>query len=131
MLGAIKSLWENLKARQYRGSRIEYDADRLALYRYVGKNSKLVRQTKWREINAVFAFKWDCYTVDQIRLAIETLEDGAFVLTEDDEGWDLLSKNLDALLPGCRPFNDWFSEVAFPAFETNWTQIYSKAARDD
>ena len=42
------------------------------------------------------------------------------------EGWDELTKLLPEYLPGCRKWEEWFWDVAYPAFETNMAEIYAK-----
>ncbi|MGC4049818.1 MAG: hypothetical protein QM757_09930 [Paludibaculum sp.] len=79
----------------------------------------------WHEIGAVFAYKQDCYTVDQICLTVVDLSGTArLVISEDDGGYQHLVEQLPNHLPGCLTPGDWFHQVAFPAFETNWTELY-------
>jgi len=83
----------------------------------------------WDQIAAVFAYKRDCFATDQIRLVLGSEGSGKWLeVTEDEPGFDALVKNLPIHLPGCQAADDWFMSVAVPAFETKWTQIFS---RDD
>lgn len=89
----------------------------------------------WRDVGAVYAYKQDCYTVDQIRITFVDLGGSVrLAISEDDAGYQQLVEGLPRHLPGCLAPADWFQQVAFPAFETNWTELYRiplAAAPDD
>ena len=78
----------------------------------------------WGTIARVAAFKRDCYVIDSIRLLVATADGRGYECSEDDEGFDEAVQPLPCHLAGCVAFTDWFATVAFPAFETNFTQIY-------
>jgi hypothetical protein len=90
--------------------------------------SKSTGPVPWSEVVSVSAFKQDWLTIDCICLAVALSDDSTIVLNEDMEGWKAFTASLPSFLRGCRPSNDWFSEVAFPAFATNMTAIYRRDA---
>jgi len=71
------------------------------------------------------AFKRDCYSVDLICLLISD-GDKQIEINEEDVGWDVLVWNIEKHLPGAVPYASWWAVVAFPAFATNTTTIYSR-----
>jgi hypothetical protein len=80
----------------------------------------------WNEVRFVYAYKQDCYAVDQIRLEVLDDRGKGLMVTEELRGWDGLVRALPEKLPGCRKFEDWFSVVAFPAFQQNMTLLYER-----
>jgi len=84
-----------------------------------------VHQIEWSKVDAVYAYKQDCLSVDQICIMFADLGgEVRLVITEDDAGYQQLVERLPLHLPGCLAPADWFRRVAFPAFETNWTELY-------
>ncbi len=83
------------------------------------------RSIRWSDVGAVFAYKQDCATVDQICITFVDLGgEVRLAISEDDAGYQQLVEDLPRHLPGCLAPADWFQQVAFPAFETNWTELY-------
>ena len=82
---------------------------------------------RWEEVTEVAVFKVDYFTVDQIRLCFTSLDDTSLEIHEEMEGFLELVQDLPSHLLGCRTFESWFDEAAFPAFEANWTAIWSRA----
>ncbi len=78
------------------------------------------QQTIWTEIRAIFAYKIDLITIDQICLNFET-RSGEIVVHEGMQGYEELLAGLERHL-GLTP--EWSLDVMFPAFEENLTQIY-------
>ena len=87
-----------------------------------------VETVPWDRVENVTAFKRDCYVVDSIRILFATSDGRFYEIAEHDEGWDELVAQLPSRLDGCLPFESWYFEVAFPAFETNWTPLYARQA---
>ncbi len=81
---------------------------------------KRIQRTRWDEISAIFAYKIDLVTIDQICLNFET-QSGEIVVHEGMQGYEELLEALEQHL-GLTP--EWTLEVMFPAFEENLTQIY-------
>lgn len=86
--------------------------------------TKTLQKIRWTEIKSVYVFKVDAFTVDVICMDFLLKNDKSFEIDERMQGWENLIENLPTYLPGCKSFHEWFTEVAFPAFETNLTQIY-------
>jgi len=81
----------------------------------------------WDQIAAVYAYKRDCFTMDQIRLIIGNDELEIWIeIAEDDAGYADLVSYLPRHLPGCPSVESWLQSVALPSFETQWTKIYRR-----
>ncbi|MGJ5815319.1 hypothetical protein [Paludibaculum fermentans] len=88
-------------------------------------NTEPQHHIAWKNVGAVFAYKQDCATVDQICITFVDLGgEVRLAVSEDDAGYQQLVEDLPRHLPGCLAPADWFQKVAFPAFETNWTELY-------
>jgi hypothetical protein len=84
----------------------------------------------WDQVGAVYAYKRDCWAVDQIRLVLGDGDHRIWMeVTEDDVGFDELIAELARRLPGCPTVSEWWEKVAFPAFETQWTEVYRREPR--
>jgi hypothetical protein len=77
----------------------------------------------WDELQAVFAYKRDLYTTDEICLDVFFPDASSFTITEETAGWHIFTEQLTAHLP--IPLG-WFAEVSVPAFETKLTLLYEK-----
>jgi hypothetical protein len=84
------------------------------------------RVVTWKDLRAVFAYKRDLYTTDEICLDIFLPEDSSFTITEETVGWHIFIQQLEAhlLIP-----SGWFAEVSVPAFETKLTLLYEQEHR--
>lgn len=80
----------------------------------------------WEDVHRGVAFKRDLFTVDCICLLLEGAGEQDIELNEEMAGWSTFVEALPSSLPGCVPWPDWFTVVAFPAFETNETEIYRR-----
>jgi len=79
----------------------------------------------WSEVVRLVAYKRDCFAIDLICLGLVT--DKRFVeVNEEMEGWEGLIDALPTYLPGTLEKADWWEKVAFPAFATNWTTLFTK-----
>ena len=81
---------------------------------------------EWRNVVAVFTFKRSLVYIDSIRMCFSLNNDLTFEISEEMAGWEPLVRQLPEYLEGCARFDDWFATVTFPAFETNWTQVYRR-----
>ena len=81
----------------------------------------------WNEIEAVYAFKRDLFSVDLICLSFKkSAKEEYYEINEDMVGYHDLIEAMPTHLPG---FNgEWFSTVAFPAFKTNQQVIWRRNA---
>ena len=82
----------------------------------------VVWKVKWDENARILAWKQDCGTFDTICLGFcHRDEDDMWICDEDVEGWPEL---LNVLGQRFAVDRDWWSKVAFPAFETNLTVVW-------
>lgn len=79
---------------------------------------------QWSEITRVFAFKRDCYVVDSIHMLLELNTSQQVEIFEEMAGWQDFVTALPNYVPGAPAIQEWFTSVAFPPFETCWTQLY-------
>jgi hypothetical protein len=81
----------------------------------------------WEEIAAVHAYKRDCFSVDQIRVALSDRSDRVRIdISEDDGGYQVLVEELPRRLAGCLRLDEWYQRVALPPFETQMTELYRR-----
>lgn len=81
----------------------------------------------WRDTVRIEVFKRDLFTIDLICLSFVLRNDRALEVNEEMEGWKSLVEKLPEYFTGCQSLEQWFPAVAFPAFRTNRTVIYSRA----
>ena len=98
-----------------------------------GENSftiQLNNETKtinWNDITLIKAYKIDQYTVDCIVIEIHLA--GTFISINDQTAGHM--KFMETASSKLANFKkDWFTIVAFPAFETNLTTIYERQTED-
>jgi|GraSoiStandDraft_55_1057291.scaffolds.fasta_scaffold155209_1 hypothetical protein len=84
----------------------------------------------WPEVCRAIAFKRDLGTVDCICLFLARAGGTGIELNEEMARWNSLMEALPQALPGCKPWSEWFSVVAFPAFATNETEVYARVESD-
>ncbi len=76
----------------------------------------------WIDIESIIAYQVDLMTFDEICIDI-VLKGSIITLSEEADGFNeflgICSRKLKGFM------NDWFSKVAFPAFATNQTLLYS------
>jgi hypothetical protein len=104
---------------------VTFFADENGIRAYVG-----VRETNsvaWKDLRQVIAYKIDVFGYDIIAIRFVTSESGSCVeAREEDGGYKQVVKLMETHLPGI--LEDWWSKVAFPAFATNWTVIWTAGA---
>jgi hypothetical protein len=97
------------------------DGERLRVERSDG-SAELI----WKKVEEVHAFKRDLFTTDLICLAFKREGTNDYIeVHEEMEGYHDLLQTLPSRLPGFTLA--WFSDVAFPAFETNHQTIWKRA----
>ena len=70
----------------------------------------------WDDVAAVFDYKRDCFSFDQIRVALIDSSDRARIdISEDDGGYKVLVGELPRHLGGCLTL-DGYQRVALPPF---------------
>jgi hypothetical protein len=102
------------------------EADRLKITSSKGDSSEL----RWSEVEEVHAYKRDLFTTDLICLAFRKCgTEEYYEVHEEMAGYHDLLEVLQRRLPEFTL--EWFSDVAFPAFETKhriiWTRSPNKA----
>jgi len=81
----------------------------------------------WDQVTAVYAFKRDCFSVDQIRLIVSNESLRVWIeMTEDEIGYEEMISQLPRHLMGFPSADDWWRPVALPPFKTNWTPLYRR-----
>ena len=79
----------------------------------------------WGQITAAYAYKRDCYAVDQIRLVLWNEAKGSGLeVTENDQGYEALLGELERRLSGFPSLAEWCFVVAMPPVETQWARLY-------
>lgn len=80
---------------------------------------------EWRQVAAIRAWKWDLFTTDCICLGFD-LEDGetTVCVQEELDGYTNLVEEMERRCAGFKP--GWWQAVAFPAFETNMTTVWTR-----
>jgi hypothetical protein len=86
---------------------------------------KHVGELPWKAVKSATVFKRDLLTYDLICLQLRVADD-VIEFDEEDLQWKELLEAIQHHLPGCTPWHEWFSEVAFPAFETKERLIFEK-----
>ncbi|MEZ5363742.1 MAG: hypothetical protein R2748_15710 [Bryobacterales bacterium] len=115
-LGERWTAWRNAR----HGQKILCTPEALRIERAFGEPA----QIPWNQIERVTAVKRDCYTVDSIRLLIGLKGGSALRGLRGGPGMAGPARATAERLPGCLSFEEWFFDVAFPAFEANAKQIY-------
>ena len=90
-----------------------------------GKSTSIIQTVEWRGVREVYVYKRDVFAYDLICLTLMT-DDESIELTEQMKGWKYLIDSLPKYLPNCLIFEEWFTQVAFPAFEFNLIKIYPR-----
>jgi len=80
----------------------------------------------WSEVSKATAFKRDLFSVDLVCLLPSRHDGSGLEIDEDMTGWKEFIAALPSFLPTCRASEQWFMEVALPAFTTNATEIFSR-----
>ncbi len=81
--------------------------------------------TLWHNVTEIVAFKRDLLTTDLICLAFH-IDDGTVI--ETDEQMVGYAKFIDLVASQFELAPDWWSNVAFPAFQTSMATIWSSTA---
>lgn len=82
---------------------------------------------RWDSVIRLLVFKQDLLTTDCIHMAVETAGGETAYVHEEMVGWQRLIESLPAHLPGALPWEGWWRDVAFPAFEPNPTVIFQRS----
>jgi hypothetical protein len=112
-------------ARDYHFA-ISFDANGIILTNLRSRKAQPTTM-RWQEVRRATVFKRDVFTYDCICLLLSRSDKTGIELDEEMYGWNRLTRSLPQFLPGCQPWDQWFSTVAFPAFAPNQTEIYHHA----
>jgi hypothetical protein len=127
--GAVEKLLQHVREGKIRPASnkskyfIAFDSEGFAVKKKDSTDKPLV-DVHWSAIERVTAFKRDFLTVDCICLAFECTDERTTEINEEIDGWQEFQTALPTHLPGFK--ENWFSEVAFPAFATNLTELYRR-----
>jgi hypothetical protein len=81
-------------------------------------------QMNWTDVRKVWAYKKDCFTVDQIRVVFVGFDGMAYEITEDDENLSELKAHLSNHIP--LP-NDWYAKLALSsAFDSTIRNLFER-----
>lgn len=92
-------------------------------------NSKYCR-INWKEVDRVVVFKRDFFTYDCICMFLSLADGSGIELDEEMAGWSRFMTEMPLRLPGCKPSEELYKVVVYPAFVTNETEIYSRLLAD-
>ncbi len=90
----------------------------------VAYDNGAISQFTWSQVQCVRAWKLDCGVVDCIFLSFD-LESRTINVHEEVRGYHDLVQVMESRLSKLR--RDWWSCVAFPAFATNHTVVWSRS----
>lgn len=106
-------------SRDYPLREVRFDGDGLRVFEEGVSRGSI----RWTDVIEVFAYKLDCFTVDEICIGFRIDEAGThYWVSEEFVGYKQLVEELNSRFPGIR--TDWFSDVAFPAFVENRTSLW-------
>jgi hypothetical protein len=81
----------------------------------------------WVDIRAIFAYKRDLYTVDELNLDVIFANNIRLHLTEDIPGWYQFIDRIKQIFPTID--KDFDVKLMFPPFATNMTLVYDSKGR--
>jgi len=88
------------------------------------KNSNEYQYHNWEDIQAIYGYKVDLMTYDEICVDVFFSDQTKITVSESTSGWfqfvGRLGENIQLIK------DDWVVEVANPAFDTNSTVLYEK-----
>src|SRR5215472_16236473 len=83
----------------------------------------------WDQIETVIAFKVDLYVYDEIKIVLlDQRREVLAAVGEDSGSFGAFICDIPKWLDGCKQPDDWWDEVALPAFERNETVIFQRHA---
>lgn len=106
--------------------RIIHNSELVVVERWERGFKTASRMACWADVFHVVAFKRDLFSVDLICLEIQDRVNSSIEVDEQMEGWKELVASLPDYLPGFPKFEEWFSRVALPPFETRPTELYRR-----
>jgi len=89
-----------------------------------GKDSHLYR---WTDVEAIFGFKLDLITTDEICLDLFFIDQKSIRFSESMPGWNMFNASLFLYFSAIP--ETWENEIVKPPFETNLTLLYDRKNR--
>ena len=125
MFDEIRKRLQNIRQEPAKFS-VHCDETGFTQITHSGKSTQ-TRRLDWGGVTRVFAYKRDCFAVDQICIVIGTADDHDWIeVREDDEGYESLINQMPIRMVGCPAPHEWRERVALPPFATQWTKIYAR-----
>jgi len=90
----------------------------------IGEEGQAPVAFRWADVREVVTFKRDFLTWDNVRLEFR-VADGWVEVSEESAGWPALPEAMARHVPGIPA--EWYSEVMFPAFATNYRVLFKRA----
>lgn len=119
--------WLKSSQMRRRPSSATVRCDELSIVLITHSEEETRAELRWDEVNAVYAYKRDCLTMDQICLVLGNEQRGVWIeVREGDEGFKAFLKDLPEKLQGFPAESEWLQKVALPPFETRWAVLYRK-----
>ena len=97
-------------------------SDEKSIQLYEDENIK--EEIYWKEVKQIRVFKRDLGTYDCICIAFDLKDNNTFEIDEEIEGYKETLKVLAKVFTDID--EDWFFDVAFPAFETNMKTVWKQ-----
>ncbi|WP_156109011.1 hypothetical protein [Hymenobacter sp. APR13] len=85
------------------------------------------REYHWKELEAAFGYKTDCYTTDEIYLDLFWADAACLTLSESTPHWLTILAELHKHVPAVSP--SWYADIMVPAFETTLTLLFDAQGR--
>jgi hypothetical protein len=125
LLQGWKERWRMRQRNEWARCSIRFDAEGVEISDLCDAGKEPLRW-RWANVHRLTVFKRDLLTVDSICLRVDLVDDRWIELDEEMKGWDAFVEALPLHLPGCKHLDEWFSQVAFPPFAPNATEIYQR-----
>lgn len=94
-------------------------------YMYYKRNDTIEEQLSWDSVLEIFVFKRDLFSVDLICIGFRIDNEGVyFEIDEEMKGYKELESFLITRFKDIK--KEWFTDVAFPAFETNLVSLWGE-----
>ena len=121
-MSILEKLLAMAPSRETRQRVIDVDDDGFS----VSLDGSDASRVDWASVKEIAAFKRDLFAYDEICLGFRCGSDDRFWwVGEEDVGYKALRAEVEKRFDGL--LENWWSTVAFPAYEENWTTIWKRA----
>jgi len=100
----------------------EYEKDG---FNFTGSNQPFF--VRWADIEAIFVYKRDLFTYDELNMEIFLTDEYRIRITEETDGWYQFIVKLKEVFPAID--KEFEVKLMFPAFETNLSLIYTSTGK--